>query len=439
MAANSQSRTLYDRALNVMTAGSTRINLFMEPHPYYARTGRGAYVTDADGEERIDFLNNYFALIHGHAHPAISEAVIRQLREGTCFGMPTEWEILLAEEICARVVSVEEVRFTNSGSEAVMTALKAARAFTGRPKIAKAEGAYHGSYDYAEVSLGSTPETWGEDLPRSVPYSRGVPDHVLDNVVVIPFNDLPRTLRALEPHKDRLAAVLLDLMPSGLGMIPIDPAYLRAVAAFCRENGILLIVDEVISLRLAPGGAQSLHDVRPDLTVMAKIIGGGFPVGAIGGSREAMAVFDPRNGRARLPHGGTFTANPITMVAGLTAMRLLTPEALSSLNALGERLRVELRRCLDEEGVAGQVMGAGSLFRVHLTKAPITDYRSAYPDKARSSRTSALYRSLLRNGIIMSSACSGALSTPMTETEVARCADAFRASLRAAVAAPQPS
>ncbi len=416
-----------------MPGGNTRITLFTEPYPSFAATGHGSRIVDVDGEERIDFLNNFFSMIHGHSHPKIKEAVIEQLDRGTCFGMPTETDIALAEELCHRVASIDEVRFANSGSEAVLTAIKAARAFTGRPKIAKIEGAYHGMYDYVEVSQSSTPENWGADLPRSVAYARGVPQGVLDDVVVIPFNDTERTIRALESHADALAAVLLDLVPSRCGMIWIDPEYLAAITEFCKSKNVLLVVDEVITLRLAIGGAQSLLGLTPDITIMGKIIGGGFPVGAIGGRRDVMSVFDPRGGKPLLPHGGTFTANPITMAAGLVALNLLDKDAIGRLNHLGTYLRAALAKVLENSSIPGSVTGAGSLFRIHMKAGEVKDYRTSYSDQKTAKLTAAVYRGLLSRGILVSSTLSGALSTPMSEKDLDAFTAAFADSLAAAV------
>ena len=429
--ANSRSQSLHQRALAVMPAGNTRITLYAEPYPQFAATGRGARVVDVDGEERIDFLNNFFSMIHGHAHPAIAAAAIAQIERGTCFGMPTEADVLLAERICERVPSVDEVRFMNSGSEAVLVAIKAARAFTGRPKIAKLEGAYHGMYDHVEVSQTSTPDNWGTDLPASVPYAKGTPQSILDDVVVIPFNDIDGTIRALNNHAGQLAAVLIDALPSRCGMVPIEPDYLAAISAFCRENGVLLLLDEVISLRLAVGGAQSLLGLRPDLTIMGKIIGGGFPVGAIGGRREVMAVFDPRGGKPRVPHGGTFTANPVTMAAGVVALDLLDASAIDRLNSLGEELRKRLTVVLTDAGVPGSVTGQGSLFRIHLVPGQVRDYRTSFADKITADRVAALHYALMARGIVVSGSLSGALSTPMIEADLAAFERALAEAIRA--------
>ncbi|WP_311974442.1 aspartate aminotransferase family protein [Bradyrhizobium glycinis] len=250
-------------------------------------------------------------------------AASRQLALGSAFGMPTESEIDLAELLAARLPSVDQVRFANSGTEAVTMALKAARAFTGRPKIAKCEGAYHGSYDYAEVSLDPKPADWGGNAPVSVAYAKSTPHKVLADPLTIPFNDVEGATSLIREHGRDLACVLVDPMPNRAGLVPADKAYLEGLRQATREVGALLIFDEVISFRLGYQGAQGLWGIDPDLTTLGKIIGGGFPVGAIAGKREVMAVFDPRHGKPALPHGGTFSANPVTMRAGLAAMELL--------------------------------------------------------------------------------------------------------------------
>src|SRR5215468_3513188 len=217
----SRSAALWARAQHVMPGGNTRTTVYMAPYPPYAASGDGCWVTDVEGDRRLDCLNNYTALIHGHAHPEIVEATTRRLALGSSFPLPTPEEIELAALLCERLPSAERVRFTNSGSEAVMIAIKGARAFTGRPKIAKFEGAYHGSYDYAEVSLGSTPENWGSlAAPASTAYSKGTPPAVLEDVVVLPFNHLEQAVARIEREARHLAAVLVDPVPNRVGLVP---------------------------------------------------------------------------------------------------------------------------------------------------------------------------------------------------------------------------
>ena len=297
---NSSSQKMYDRALASLPGGNTRTTVFMKPYPIYAARGEGCRVWDLDGNVYIDCINNFTSQIHGHAHPALIKAATAQLALGSAFGLPTESEVDLAELLVSRLPSVEQVRFANSGTEAVMMALKAARAHTGRPKIAKCEGAYHGSYDYAEVSLDPAPEAWGRNAPVSVAYAKGTPDNVLADVVTIPFNDAEAAVSLIREHGAGLACVLVDPMPNRAGLAPADRAYLEALRKVTREVGALLIFDEVITFRLGYRGAQGIWNIDPDLTTLGKIIGGGFPVGAIGGHRDVMAVFDPRPGKPAL-------------------------------------------------------------------------------------------------------------------------------------------
>src|SRR5258705_13797351 len=217
-APGSKSAALFAQAQGVMPGGNSRTTVYMAPYPPYAASGEDCWVTDVEGDRRLDCLNNYTALIHGHTHPAIVEVATRRLAQGASFPMPTPEEIDLAALLCERLPSAERVRFTNSGSEAVMIALKGARAFTSRPKIAKFEGAYHGSYDYAEVSLASTPDNWGSQAaPASTAYSRGTPPAVLEDVVVLPFNHTEQTVARIEREAGHLAAVLVDPMPNRVG------------------------------------------------------------------------------------------------------------------------------------------------------------------------------------------------------------------------------
>ncbi len=413
-----KSAALFERATKVLPGGNSRTTVWSAPHPVYAAMGEGCWLTDADGNRYLDLLNNYTSLLHGHSHPAIIEAVTRQLPRGTGFPLPTETEIELAELLCSRVASFERIRFANSGSEAVMMALKAARAHTGRPKIAKCEGSYHGSYDFAEVSLDSSPQTWGNAEPKSVAYSAGTPQGVLDNVVVIPFNRADEAERILRANAAELACVMIDPMPSRGGLIPAQAEYLEMLRRVADDCGMLLVFDEVISFRLGHAGAQGVYGVDPDLTALAKIIGGGFPIGAIAGTADAMAVFDPRAGKPLAPHGGTFNANPISMIAGRVAMELMTEAEYTRLNALGQRTRTGIANAFQQTGIDGQVTGGASLFRIHLHSLPLTDYRSAHAAGIETTALDRVIRALRDNGVLIAGTGLGALSTPMGEAEV---------------------
>jgi glutamate-1-semialdehyde 2,1-aminomutase len=409
-----QSKTLYERAKHSLPGGNTRTTVYMKPFPIYAERGEGCRIWDVDGVARIDCINNFTAAIHGYAHPQIVEAATKQIALGSAFGLPTQSEIDLAELIRDRVASVDHVRFTNSGTEAVMMALKAARAYTGRAKIAKCEGAYHGSYDYAEISLDSAPDNWGSNTPNSVPYAKGTPAGVMEDVVAIPFNDVEAARHLIREHGKKLAAVLIDPMPNRAGLIPASPEFIKALREETTVAGVLLIFDEVISYRLAYGGAQSIWAVKPDLTCFGKIIGGGFPVGAVGGSDAVMSVFDPTKGKPALPHGGTFSANPVTMRAGLVSMQLLDQVALDHLDKIGNMVRVGINAALRQHRIPGAAVGQGSLLKVHFKDGPITDYRSVYPSKEEAARLDLFVRGLLNNGVLAASYGLMALSTAMT-------------------------
>jgi glutamate-1-semialdehyde 2,1-aminomutase len=415
----SKSAALFAEARRVLPGGNTRTTVYMAPYPPYADFGEGCWVTDVEGDRRLDCLNNYTALIHGHAHPAIVEAATQRLHRGTSFPMPTPEEIELASLIVDRLPSADQVRFTNSGSEAVMMAVKGARAFTGRPKIAKFEGAYHGSYDYVEVSLGSTPANWGPlEAPASTEYSRGTPRAVLDDVVVLPFNYPELTAARIARHASELAAVIIDPVPNRVGLMPARRDFLETLREVTRAHGIVLIFDEVISFRVGYHGAQGAFGVSPDMTTLGKIIGGGFPVGAVAGRAEIMAVFDPTGGAPRAPHGGTFNANPVTMAAGLAAMQLLDRRAFERLDDLGAKLRGSLADCFKRAGVPGAVTGMGSLFRLHGGDREFVDYRSTRPQPDEAERLQRLALALLNHGVLISTTGLGCLSTPMGDAEL---------------------
>lgn len=428
---NSKSARLFARACDVMPGGNSRLAVYQSPYPIFIASGAGCRVRDADGAERIDFINNQSALVHGHCFAPVVAAAEAQIRLGASFSGPTEAELELGEHLQRRVSGFERVRFTNSGSEAVMFAVKAARAFTGRFKIAKCEGAYHGSYDFVETSRGSTPANWGDaGAPARVPYTKGTPPAVADHTLVIPYNDVATACRLLEAEGKALAAIIVEPVANRPGMIPAQPAFLTMLRDFASRNRSVLIFDEIISFRLGLGGAQADYGVRPDITTVGKVIGGGFPVGALGGRGDIMAVFDQRSGSPAVPHTGTFNANPVSMRAGRAALDALDAAAVARINAYGDQVRAAMAAALAEEGVTGQVTGKGSLFRVHFKAGPLLDYRSAYPTPDEAKAISRLHRSLLNRNVIVSANCSGNISTVITNAEIDAFLSAFRAALR---------
>ncbi|MBV9565563.1 MAG: aminotransferase class III-fold pyridoxal phosphate-dependent enzyme, partial [Bradyrhizobium sp.] len=327
-----KSTDSFVRAQLVFPDGTARVTIERDPIPRYIERGAGSYLFDVDGRQFLDLNGNFTTLIHGHAFAPVVEAVTRQLQRGSCFANPTAQEIELAELLCGRIPHLDRVRFVNTGTEAVMFAIKAARAFTGRSGIAKLEGAYHGAYDWVEVSQAATPQDWGDPAsPSSTAYYRGMPPSVLKETVVLRFNDADGARRLLSRHADSLAAVVIDPMPSRAGLIAPEPEFIAAVQDTARANGILVIADEVLNLRQGFQGAAARYGLVPDLFALGKIIGGGLPIGAIGGRNDVMKVFDASAGRPLLPQGGTFSANPLSMVAGLAAMRHLDHAAFAHL------------------------------------------------------------------------------------------------------------
>jgi glutamate-1-semialdehyde 2,1-aminomutase len=429
------SGELFERAVGPLPGGNSRHTVYHPPHPIYAMSGSGYCVTDADGVRRVDFINNYASLIHGHCHPSIVEALHAQIDRLIAVGMPTLGEIELAEELVKRLPWVDQVRFTNSGTEAVMMAIKAARAYTGRHKIAKVEGAYHGSYDYAEVSQSAPPSLWGpRQRPNSCAMYAGTPPSVLEDVVVLPWNDSEAAAAIIDEVGHELAAIVIDPLPSRLAFSEASPAYLAAVSAASKRCGALFILDEIYCFRLGAHGAQGAFGVRPDLTCLGKIIGGGMPIGAAGGRADIMAVFDPRPGHPALPHGGTFNANPLAMTAGKAALTLLDQDAFHHLDGLGERLRDGMRRALTVAGVPGVVSGRGSFASLLITDAPADDYRGISSATRFQALQFNLHRDLLDRKVMTNRIGQFVISTPMTEAVIDESLDKIEASLKAIAA-----
>lgn len=419
-----RSRALFEEAQRVLPGGNTRTTIFIDPYPFYAVRGDGPRIWDADGHERIDFNGNYTSLILGHAPAAVVAAVQEVAARGLSFPAPSEHELRLAEALTRRVPSCEQVRFTNSGTEATMLAIRGARAYTGRPKIAKFEGSYHGTHDWVQVSITPPVEGAGSrKRPKAVPAGAGVPDAVLKQVVVLPWNEPEAALKLIEKHAAELACVICEPVQGAAGVIPPAEGVLQALREVTARHGIVLIFDEVITFRLGPGGAQALMGVTPDMTTFGKIIGGGLPVGAFGGRTDIMAVFDPRGGKPRVAQGGTFNANPLTMVAGLATLKALTAEVYVELDRLGEALREKVRRLFRARKVKAQVTGVGSLFCLHWTPKRVVDFRSSRPlDPEQPLRT---YLGLLNEGVLLSQRGMGAVSTAMRDGEIDRFVDAL--------------
>lgn len=424
------SQQLYQRATAVMPGGCSRNTVLRKPWPAYAERAEGCYVLDVDGVSRIDFSNNMASLIHGHAHPQVVAAVSEQLNKGTAYMLATEVEVEYAEYLTSRNTGFEQIRFVNSGTEAVMSCLKAARAFTGRAKIAKVEGAYHGSYDYAEVSQTARPENWGEvQRPSSVPVAFGTPPSALEEVIVIPFNDADAALTILDAHED-IACVLVDLLPHRVSLSPVAPEFINAIYQWTRDNEALLVCDEVITFRTSYGGAQSYFGVRPDLTALGKMIGGGFPIGALAGRHDVMQLMNPFSECYRFPLSGTFSANPVSMVAGFVSMQLYDELAVQRINRLGQDARDMITEAIQIADVPFSVAGAGSMFRVHVKENVPANYRQAFLSETEAKTLSMLVDFMFDNGVMLINSCTGMLSTVMTKAEIDILAETFLKAFR---------
>jgi glutamate-1-semialdehyde 2,1-aminomutase len=410
---------IYNEACHYLPGGVSRNVLYRKPHAYYVSKASGCHVTDINGITRIDFANNIASLIHGHAHPAIVQAVTEQLHRGTAYTIGTEIEVEYAKLLCNRVPSFDKLRFVNSGTEAVMAMLKAARAYTGKPKIAKAEGGYHGSYDFSEISQSASPATWGDiDAPNSVAHAKGTPQAVLDNVIIIPFNDIERTLKILDKHAGELACVLIDPIPHRIGNAPASQEFIQAVYDWTRRNDALLCYDEVICFRANYDGAQADYPVKPDMTAIGKIIGGGFPIGAFAGRKDVMNILDPGDNNYRFPLSGTFSANAISMTAGKVAMELFNREALQKLNEMTRRAAKQVEEAGKIADIPLCITGRGSMFKVHFReKAPVS-YRDAWDNEQMRKAISLFLDHLYQKGIMVINSCTSVFSTAITQKEV---------------------
>jgi glutamate-1-semialdehyde 2,1-aminomutase len=337
--------------------------------PFIAR-GEGAYLWDEDGNRYVDYVLSWGPLILGHAHPAVVEALTQAAARGTSYGAPTSLEIELAELVIEMVPSVESVRFVNSGTEATMTALRLARAYTGRHKVVKFEGCYHGHGDMLLVQAGSGVATLG------LPDSPGVPPGATQDTLTAPFNDLAAVQRLFERFPNEIAAVIVEPVAGNMGVVPPADGFLRGLRKLTRAHNALLVFDEVMTgFRVDLGGAQKLYGVDPDLTTLGKVIGGGLPVGAYAGKREVMETVAPAG---PMYQAGTLSGNPLAMTAGLvTLVELRKPGVFEGIVAQTERLCQGIGQAAAEAGVPVYQTRVGTMFCTYFAGAPVTDYASA--------------------------------------------------------------
>jgi glutamate-1-semialdehyde 2,1-aminomutase len=358
-----KSEKLYKKARRLMPGGVSSPVRAIEPYPFYVQKASDSRIWDVDGNLYIDFCMGYGPLMLGHAHPAVQAAVDEQLTRGWDYGAPVELEIDLAERIQEDFPSMEMVRFVSTGTEATMSALRAARGYTGRDTIVKVEGGYHGAHDAVLLKPGST--------SRPSASSLGVPTGAIKNTIQVPFNDIEALSGALEKHD--VACFIVEPVLGNIGPVLPEETYLADVRKVTEENDTLLIFDEVITgFRLCIGGAQCLYGIMPDLTTLGKIVGGGFPIGVFGGKREIMERIAPSGG---VYNAGTFSGHPVSLAAGLATLRILSEEGYRRANGLGDLLRRMLTDLLDELDLRLVVQGIGTMFQVFFTDKPVKNYR----------------------------------------------------------------
>ncbi|MFB6309975.1 MAG: aspartate aminotransferase family protein [Salinirussus sp.] len=425
------SRSYYEEARKHMPGGNTRTGVQHAPHPTYIEAAEGAYVSDVDGNEYLDFVNNMTSLIHGHGAETVVEPTVEAIRSTSAPGAPTPTEIEYAAHFHERVPGLDAIRFTNSGTEAVMNAVRAARAHTGNDVIAKIEGLYHGSFDEVQVSVHPPLELAGPaDAPESVPNIAGVPDSTAENVLTLPFNDRTAALDRLEAHRDELAGVLVAPY-MGTKMIPGEEAFIQGLADWADEAEVPFIFDEVVSFRFAYGGSHTIYDVTPDVMTFGKVVGGGFPVGAVGGTAEFMSIFGDSNGGPRIPHSGTFNANLATVTAGLAAMEAYDQAAVDRLNDLSADLADGVEDVLADRNLDIQFHCPSSIFKFYFTADPVENYRDSL--NAHADIEKRLFFELMDEDIRLAPpslpTLLGSLSTAMDDADIERFLDALDVAL----------
>lgn len=404
-----RSKSLYERAKKVFPAGVSYFIRYFEPYPFYVDWAKGCKIRDVDGNVYVDFWMGHYTHILGHSPPNIVEAVKRQVEHGTHYGVCHELEVAFAEQVAKMVPCAEMVRFCNSGTEAAMYATRLARAYTGKSKVVKFGGGWHGGYDALHCAV---------KPPFDMPESSGITDGALKDTVVAPFNDLEGTERIVKDLE--VAAVIVEPVLGSAGCIPADKGFLQGLRELCSKKDALLVFDEIITgFRLAPGGGQEYYDVLPDVSMLGKILGGGFPIGAVTGRRDIMERMDAllfEKSKVSF-QGGTFTANPVTLSAGMEMLRALEDgQMIGRLNNEGSRVQRELEDVFERGKVDARVSHAGSLFHVHFTKEDVTCPEAA--SRADRKKLAEYHLALVANGVFFLSSKTGALSSAHSRADL---------------------
>jgi len=421
-----KSTQLFSRAQQSIPGGvNSPVRAFkaVKMNPLFIKRAKGSKLFDVDGNEYIDYVGSWGPMILGHAHDEVVRKLEETLRNGTSFGAPTEGEIQLAEMVCEAVPSVEMLRLVNSGSEASMAALRVARGYTGRDKIIKFEGCYHGSVDALLVQAGSGAMTLG------IPDSPGVPAAFVELTLQAKFNDLASVIKLAEENSGEIAAVILEPVAGNMGMIPPEHQFLQGLRELCDREGILLIFDEVMSgFRVDYGGAQKIFSIVPDMSIFGKVIGGGLPVGAYGGRQDIMLQVAPAG---PVYQAGTLSGNPLAVAAGLTTLGILKEQ--NPYPELGQKtawLSAEFKAAAESAGVPLQTQAMGSMFGFFFSAEPVQNYQQAL--KTDTKQFTRFFRSMLKQGIYLAPSAFESLfvSTTHSEEDLERTAGAFRKALR---------
>jgi glutamate-1-semialdehyde 2,1-aminomutase len=385
---------LFERAKKLMPGGVNSPVRAFQPYPFFTERAKGSRLFDVDGKEYVDYCLGYGPLILGHAHPKLIDAVKTQLENGSLFGTPTEQEVELVELICTLVPSAEMVRLVSTGGEATMSAIRAARGYTGKKKIVKFEGCYHGAHDYVLVKAGSGATTFG------MPTSLGIPEETTRNTIVVPFNDAEKFEKAIKENKDDLAAVIVEPVIGNIGLVLPKTGFLETLRELTEDYGVVLIFDEVITgFRLALGGAQAYYGVTPDMTTLGKVLGGGFPIAAFAGKEEIMQMIAPAG---KVYQAGTYSGNPVSVVAGLATLRLLREGGKDFYTKMERKcgeVVAPLKKTVADCNLKVQVNHLASMFQLFFTDTSVYDYATVKTSD--TSKFMKYHAKLLENGIFI--------------------------------------